>query len=420
MGGPPFIYKDGSLFCEGVSLEEIALEFGTPCYIYSYSQIVRNYHAYNAAFSSIPHVIAYAVKANSNGAILRALAREGSGADVVSRGELKLALAAGIPADRIAFAGVGKRTDEIMEGIKQDILFFNVESMEELETLDRVARDCGTQVAMAIRVNPDVEADTHPHISTGRAVDKFGMPAKRAMPAYRYAAGSSYLNPVGIHMHIGSQITRIAPFKAALTVLLSIVQSLAKEGVDLQYVDIGGGLGISHEKESIPAPSDLARALLPLLEGWQGSVIVEPGRSIVGDAGVLITEVLYRKPGGVRPFFIVDAGMNDLIRPVLYNAWHRVVPVIGQGREKGTVDIVGPICESADVLAHRRRLPDMKQGEYLAVMDVGAYGFSMASNYNSRPRPAEVMVREDEAFLVRKRESLADLRSQERIPTFLI
>ncbi|MEA3355982.1 MAG: diaminopimelate decarboxylase [Candidatus Bipolaricaulota bacterium] len=415
----PFVYKDDVLFCEDVSLREIALKFGTPCYVYSYSQIVRNYHAFNDAFSSIPHIIAYAVKANSNGAILRALAKEGSGADVVSGGELHRALAAGIPASRIVFAGVGKRTEELMEGIGQGILFFNVESMEELEALNGAAADCGTQVAVAIRVNPNVEANTHPHISTGRAVDKFGMPLAGAMPAYSYAKASSYLNPVGIHMHIGSQIPRIAPFKAALTVLLSIVRRLAREGIDLQYVDIGGGLGISYEKEPVPTPSDLAGTLLPLLEDWQGSIIVEPGRAIVGDAGLLLTEVLYRKPGLHHSFFIVDAGMNDLIRPALYNAWHRVVPVLEPGRETVTADIVGPICESADVLARKRRLPDLKQGEYLAVGDVGAYGFSMASNYNSRPRPAEVMVREEKYFLVRNREDLTDLTEQERIPSFL-
>jgi len=415
----PFVYKGGELFCENVPLVEIARQFGTPCYIYSYSRIVQNYHVFDDAFSSVPHLIAYAVKANSNGAILRTLAREGSGADVVSGGELARALAAGIPPKRVVFAGVGKRQEELARAVESGILLVNIESLEELESIHVIASERKTRVRISIRVNPDVELKTHPYISTGRSEDKFGLPVPQALTAYRRAKAFPELALVGIHMHIGSQITQLSPYQKALETLLSLVEVLAEEGIYPKFLDIGGGLGISYAEQPVPSPADLAAVVLPMIRDYGGTLLIEPGRAILGDAGLLITEVLYRKPGLTQPFLIVDAGMNDLIRPCLYGAQHRVVPVVDPGGKKATVAVVGPVCESADVLTHECSLPQLKPGEYLAIKDVGAYGFSMASRYNSRPCPAEVMVKGEEAFLIREREDLGDLTARERIPPFL-
>jgi diaminopimelate decarboxylase len=414
----PFLYKGDLLFCEQVPLVEIAREFGTPCYVYSYARIIQNYHAFVAAFSRVPHFIAYAVKANSNGAILRALAHRGSGADVVSGGELERALAAGIPPDRIVFAGVGKQMQELERAIASRILCIHVESIEELCVLGAMVTSRSRAVPIAIRVNPDVKVHTHPYVSTGKREDKFGIPAPQTLSAYRRARGFGGLEVVGIHMHIGSQITELTPYREALQVVLSLAADLAAEGINLRLLDIGGGLGISYAGEPVPTPSDLARVVLPLLENFEGTLVLEPGRAIVADAGVLLTEVLYRKPGFPRPFLIVDAGMNDLIRPCLYHALHRVAPVHRCEGEM-VMDIVGPICESADVLAQACSLPPVERGDTLAIRDVGAYGFSMASRYNSRPCAAEVMVREKEAFLIRERETVKDLTARERMPRFL-
>lgn len=417
--GSPFVYKDGELFCEEVPLGEITREFGTPCYVYSYSRIVQNYRAFDDAFSSVPHLIAYAVKANSNGAILRTLAREGSGADVVSGGELSRALAAGIPPKRVVFAGVGKRKEELERAFESGILLVNIESLEELELIHVIVVERKLRVPIAVRVNPDVESKTHPYISTGRSQDKFGLPVSQALTAYRRAKAFPELAVLGIHMHIGSQITQLRPYEKALQTLLSLVEILADEDIHLQFLDIGGGLGISYAGQPVPSPADLAEVVLPMIKDWEGTLIIEPGRAILGDAGLLVTQVLYRKSSSTQPFLIVDAGMNDLIRPCLYSAQHRIVPVVELERGKGTVDVAGPVCESADILAHKCSLPHLEQGEYLAIKDVGAYGFSMASRYNSRPLPAEVMVRDKEAYLIREREDLKDLTARERIPPFL-
>lgn len=415
----PFVYKDGELFCENVPLGEITREFGTPCYLYSHSRIVQNYRDFDEAFNSVPHLIAYAVKANSNGTILRTLAQEGSGADVVSGGELARALAAGIPANRVVFAGVGKRREELELALKSGILLLNIESMEELELTSVIASEKKTRIPIAIRVNPDVEVNTHPCISTGRGKDKFGLAIPQALAAYRRAKALPGLAAVGIHMHIGSQITQLSPYEKALEALLSLVEVLADEEIHLEFLDIGGGLGISYIGQPVPSPSDLAAVVLPMLKDWRGMLIIEPGRAILGDAGLLVTQVLYRKPNSPRPFLIVDAGMNDLIRPCLYGAQHCVLPVVDPQRRKSTVDVAGPVCESADVLARECSLPELEPGEYLAIKDVGAYGFSMASRYNSRPLPAEVMVCDKEAYLIRERENLKDLTARERIPRFL-
>ena len=415
----PFAYKAGELFCEDVSFAEIAREFNPPCYIYSYARIVQNYRTFEDAFSPIPHLIAYAVKANSNGAILRALAQQGCGADVVSGGELALALRAGIPSQRIVFAGVGKQKQELKHAIESQILSINVESVGELDLLHQIASAIKIPARIAIRINPNIDPKTHPFITTGRATDKFGIAAADAVDAFRYASKHPELHVIGVHLHLGSQITELSPYQAALDILFSLVENLAGEGIRLQYLDIGGGLGISYTGEPVPGPIDLASAIVPRVQGWEGTLILEPGRSIVGDAGALMTKVLYRKPGPLRPFLIVDAGMNDFIRPCLYQAQHRVTPVICDERKTEAVDVVGPVCESADVLARECLLPEVKPGEYLAIRDVGAYGFSMASTYNCRPRPAEVMVKGKEAFLIRQREKMDDLTARECIPPFL-
>jgi len=414
-----FSYKDGQLFCDSVPLREIAQEFDTPCYVYSYSQIVRNYHAFDDAFSSIPHLIAYAIKANSNGAILRTLAQEGSGADVVSGGELVRTLAAGIPAERIVFAGVGKRKEELEYALKSRILLLNVESLEELELLQLITAEQKMRVPIAIRVNPDVEVKTHPYISTGQREDKFGLAVPQALNAYRQARDSQELDPIGIHMHIGSQITELWPYRKALAILLSFMKTLVKEDISLRFLDLGGGLGISYTGQPVPTPFDLAKIVLPMIKNWEGTLILEPGRAIVGNAGLLLTEVLYHKVGPRRPLLIIDAGMNDLMRPCLYGASHRFLPTSNPDRKAREIDVAGPVCESADILGSKCLLPQLNSGEYLAIRDVGAYGFSMSSTYNSRPRPAEVMIQGKQAFLIREREDLADLIAKERIPQFL-
>lgn len=414
-----FAYRAGELFCEEVSLTDVAKQFGTPCYVYSYSQIVQNYRVFDSAFSGTPHLIAYAVKANSNGAVLRCLAQEGCGADVVSEGELARALAAGIPPERVVFAGVGKRKRELERALEAKILLLNAESMGELEVIRELAEKHRHPARIAIRINPDVAAETHTYVGTGRAQDKFGIPVSKAVAAFRYASTYPELCVTGLHFHIGSQIIDLEPYRKALQVAFHLIKELANEGVALRYLDIGGGLGISYTGEAVAAPVDLAAIVAATAPDWEGTLIIEPGRAIVGDAGVLLTEVLYRKASVSRSFVVVDSGINDFIRPCLYQAQHRVYPVTKREGEREAVDVVGPVCESADVLARACALPAVKPGEYLAIRDVGAYGFSMASTYNSRPRPAEVMVKGKEAFLIREREDVSDLTAPERIPPFL-
>ncbi len=414
-----FTIRAGELFCEEVCLIDVAEQFGTPCYVYSYSRVVKNYRAFDAAFSAVPHLIAYAVKANSNGAVLRCLAQEGCGADVVSGGELARALAAGIPPERVVFAGVGKRKQELERALEAEILLLNAESMGELEAIRELASKRRQSARIAIRINPDVAAGAHTYVATGRAQDKFGIPVSKAVAAFRYASTYPELCVAGLHFHIGSQIIELEPYRKALHVAFQLIEKLANEGITLQYLDIGGGLGISYTGEAVPAPGELAAMVATRTKDWGGTLIIEPGRAIVGDAGVLLAEVLYRKAGVSRSFVVVDSGMNDLIRPCLYQAQHRVSPVTQCEGEREEVDVVGPVCESADVLARACALPAVRPGDYLAILDVGAYGFSMASTYNSRPRPAEVMVKGKEAFLVREREDVSDLTALERIPPFL-
>ncbi len=419
MLGDPFAYERGTLHCEGVPLAEIAARYGTPCFVYSHARIVGNLRAYDTAFAGIPHLIAYSLKANPNGAILRILARAGCGADVVSGGELARALAAGIPPSEIVFAGVGKREEEITQALLAGILLLHVESLAELEAVARLARGLGVTARIGIRVNPGIGVKTHPHLLTGAAGSKFGLPAPQVLEAFRRARQLPGLDPVGLHAHIGSQIVEVSPYRDAVGVLLALRRTLEGEGLCLREIDLGGGLGISYAGEPVPGPAELRGVVLPLLKGFDGRLILEPGRAIVGDAGVLLTRVLYRKPSSPRVFLVVDAGMNDLLRPALYSARHRLSCVREGDGAVERVDVVGPVCESADVLARDWLAPRLEAGELLAARDVGAYGASMGSRYNSRPLAAEVLVRNGEAFLIRRRETVDNLVAGEEIPGFL-
>jgi len=414
-----FKYRANELYAEDVPVKKLAEKYGTPLYVYSYNTLLRHFKAYDEAFNGYPHIICFAVKSNPNASVISLFARHGGGADIVSGGELYVALKAGISPEKIVYAGVGKTADEIRFALKSKILMFNVESENELKEIDRVAGMMKTKAAIALRINPDIDPGTHPYITTGMKKHKFGIPIEAALEYYRFASKLKNINVVGVHKHIGSQITKIAPFVDALKRILILIDRLNEQGTEIKYLDIGGGLGISYKDEEPPVPRDLAKNLIPLLEDRKLTLIMEPGRSIVGNAGILVTKTLYLKKGEDKEFVIVDAGMNDLIRPSLYDAYHRILPVVKNKRETVPSDVVGPICETGDFLARGRELNRVKQGEYLAAMSAGAYGFSMSSNYNSRPRAAEVMVKGNEHFLIRKRETYEDLVRNERIPAVL-
>lgn len=414
-----FKYRADELYAEEVPVKKLAEKYGTPLYIYSYNTLSRHFRAYDDAFNDYPHIICFAIKSNSNMAILRLFAKNGGGADIVSGGELYVALKVGMKPEKIVYAGVGKTEDEIRFALKSKILMFNVESEDELRGIDRVAGKMERMAPVALRINPDIDPETHPYIATGLRRHKFGIPIEEALEYYRLASRLKNINVIGIHKHIGSQITRISPFVDALRRILLLIDKLSIQGVKIYYLDIGGGLGISYRDEEPPVPKDLARNLIPLLNGRKLTLIMEPGRSIVGNAGILVTKTLYLKKGEDKEFIIVDAGMNDLIRPSLYGAYHNLLPVVRKKRNTVLCDVVGPICESSDFLATERELSRVKQGEYLAVMGAGAYGFSMSSNYNSRPRAAEVLVKGREHFLIRERETYSDLVKKEKIPAFL-
>ena len=416
-----FQYRNGELYCEDVPLSRIAKEVGTPCYVYSHHTLVRHFRVYDGAFKNIPHIVAFAMKANSNLAVLRLMAKEGSGVDIVSGGELFRAMKAGVPASKIVFAGVGKKPEEIREALKADILMFNVESSAELQAINEVATSMGVKARVALRINPDIDPKTHPYISTGLKKSKFGIAADRAIEEFKNAAAFSSIKVVGLHAHIGSQLTQVTPFVESLKKVLTMVQTLAEQGIPLRYVNIGGGLGITYSDETPPEPKDLAEAISPLVRDLKCVLIMEPGRVIVGNAGVMLTKVLYAKDGEAKRFLIVDAAMNDLIRPSLYDAYHDIRPVyekVTHG-EKKTVDVVGPVCESGDFLAKDRVMPAMGAGELMAVMSAGAYGFVMSSHYNSRPRVPEVLVHEGQYHVIRSRESYDDLIRGEEVPEFL-
>jgi len=415
-----FVYKKGELYAEDVPVTELVKEFGSPLYIYSYGTLIRHVRAYEEAFCDTHHVICYAVKANSNLAILSLFANLGLGADIVSGGELFKALKAGIKPFRIVFAGVGKTEQEIEYALKNNILMFNVESRAELHKINEVAKKMKKQASVALRINPDIDPRTHKYIATGLKTSKFGIPIDKALEYYKLAKSMKNIKIIGIHKHIGSQITEISVYNEALTKILELYEKLADYDVNLEYINIGGGLGITYKDEEPPHPVELGQVIVPLLKNKKGILIIEPGRSIVGNAGILVTKVLYFKETKTKNFYIVDAGMNDLIRPSLYGSYHEIQPVTPKGREKIIADIVGPICESGDFLAKDREIEKVSQNEYLAVMSAGAYGFSMSSNYNSRPKAAEVLVKGDRYALIRKRESYRDLIKNEIIPEDLI
>jgi diaminopimelate decarboxylase len=414
-----FNYQDDTLFCEEVPVEKIAREVGTPFYLYSHRTLLHHFRVFDAAFAEVPHIVCFAVKANSNTSILRIFVREGGGMDLVSGGELYRALKAGADPGKTVYSGVGKREDEIDYALKTGILMFNVESDQELDTINARAGAMGVRAGIALRVNPDVDPQTHPHISTGLKENKFGIDVEGSLKAYRRAAALRNLDIKGVSCHIGSQITKIAPFIDALGRLRELIRRLREEGIAIRYLDLGGGLGITYDREVPPHPSEYARAIIDASKGIDCTFIFEPGRVVVGNAGILVTRVLYTKGNEGKRFIIVDAGMNDLIRPSLYGSYQQIQPVTRRKREEITADIVGPICESGDFLAKGRQLPAMEQDELIAVMSAGAYGFSMSSNYNSRPRIAEVLVRDDRHYIIRKRESYEDLVSGEEIPEFM-
>ena len=414
-----FDYRDNEMFCEDVPLRTIAESVGTPFYVYSHATLTRHYNKFNDAFEGIERLICFSAKANASLSILTLLKNMGSGLDIVSGGELYRGLAAGIPADKIVYSGVGKRVDEIDYALKEGILMFNVESLEEMALINERAGQLKTKAPIAIRVNPDVDPQTHPYISTGLKKNKFGIDTQSALEGYKAAQQMPHVDIIGIDCHIGSQITQVQPFKDAMQNLKDLMNTLKTLGIQIRYLDMGGGLGITYENEKPPAPSEYARAMVDSLKDESLKLILEPGRVIVGNAGLLVTRVLYHKTGSAKNFLIVDAGMNDLLRPTLYQAFHAIQPVSLTGDGEITADVVGPICESSDFLAQNRRIRQAQSGQLLAVMSAGAYGFTMASNYCSRLRVAEVMVKGDRFEVIRKRQEYADLMAGESVPDFI-
>jgi diaminopimelate decarboxylase len=413
-----FKYLDNELCCEDVSINEISAKIGTPFYLYSYATLKRHYQVFNAAFEGVPKLICFSAKANTNLAILKIFADMGCGLDIVSGGELFRGLKAGFPPDRIVYSGVGKRIDEIDYALETGILMFNVESPVELELINHRAKTLQRQAPVAIRVNPDVNPNTHPYISTGLKKNKFGINMAAAFESYRLAGSLDHVKVIGIDCHIGSQITETKPFESALLSLKTLTNKLKKIGVEIQYLDMGGGLGITYADETPPPLNEYAGTITKHLTGMGLQLILEPGRVLVGNAGILVTKVLYRKSGEVKNFVIVDAGMNDLLRPTLYNAFHAIQPVVNSKKAPFVADVVGPICESSDFLAVDRSIADVDSGDLLAVMSAGAYGYVMSSNYCSRPRVAEVMVKGDRFHVIKARENYADLVRGESLPPF--
>jgi diaminopimelate decarboxylase len=412
-----FEYEADQLHCERVPLAKIAAAVGTPTYVYSLKALRDAYHAYDRALSGIRHLVCYAVKANDTLAVIRAFAREGSGFDIVSGGELVRALRAGADPKRIVFSGVGKQVDEMEAALRAGILMFNVESGAELEQLAAVAKRLGVRAPIAIRVNPDVDPKTHPYISTGMKKSKFGVAIHAALELYSKAATLPALEVVGVDCHIGSQLTSLEPFADAWARIRAMVLDLRLRGHQIRYLDLGGGLGITYDEETPPATAAYGKAIADVGHDLDVTVIVEPGRSLVGNAGVLLTRVIYLKAGEAKRFVVVDAAMNDLIRPSLYEAYHDVRAVARTiGDTTLAVDVVGPICESGDFLAQDRPLSPVAPGDLLAVMSAGAYGFVMASNYNARPKPAIVLVDGDRFDVVRTRETIGDLLRGETLP----
>lgn len=416
-----FAYKNGRLHAEGIDLHQIADEVGTPAYVYSTATFERHFKVFAAAFQGLDALICYAVKANSNQAILTTLANLGAGADVVSIGELKRALKAGIPGERIVFSGVGKREDEMRFALEHKIHQFNVESEEELNVLNQVALSSGVKAPISLRINPDVDAQTHAKISTGKAENKFGIPWSRARDIYARAGQMDGIDVVGVDVHIGSQLTALEPFRAAFAKVLELVKLLRSDGHDIKRIDLGGGLGIPYEagKPAPPSPSDYGAMIAEVVGDMEAQLILEPGRLIAGNAGILLSRVLYTKAGEDRNFLILDAAMNDLLRPAMYEAHHEIIPVDETTTEKTIYDVVGPVCETGDIFTKDRALPTAKAGDLVAILSAGAYGAVMASTYNSRPLVPEILVKNDEYAIIRARMSEDALIDLDRTPHWL-
>lgn len=414
-----FQYKNDELYCESVSVSKIAEKIGTPFYLYSHATLKRHFKTFDNAFGAIKRLVCFSAKANTNLAILRLFQRLGSGLDIVSGGELYRGIKAGFLPEKIVYSGVGKKVDEIDYALNSGILMFNVESLEELNLIQTRAKTLKKQAPIALRVNPDVDAKTHPYISTGLKKNKFGIESDVAVEVYKAAMKMEHIKIVGIDCHIGSQITQTAPFEDALEKIKLLIKTLKDLGIRIQYLDMGGGLGITYSDENAPHPDEYAKVLVNSLKETSLTLILEPGRVIVGNAGILVTSVLYSKRAQVKKFIIVDAGMNDLMRPTLYDAYHAIEPVKKPKGDFIKADVVGPICETGDFLALDRNIADVRKGDLLAVMSAGAYGFAMSSNYCSRPRCAEVMVSRDHFEVIRTRETFQDLNRGESIPSFL-
>ena len=414
-----FHYQDGELYCENVPLNTIADAVGTPFYLYSHATLSHHFRTFDAAFTGFPHLICFAVKANANLAILRLFAHLGAGADIVSGGELFRALKAGVDPKKIVYSGVGKSFKEIRQALKAGILMFNIESSQELGEISRLAQRLKKTAPVALRINPDIDPQTHPYISTGLKKNKFGINLDQALLDYERAQNLAQVEAVGVACHIGSQITELSPFLEAVQRLRELVEELSRRGMRIRYLDLGGGLGITYDRETPPHPRDYGQALIKELEGLDVTLILEPGRVIVGNAGILVTRVYYTKDTEAKHFIIVDAGMNDLARPSLYGSYHALWPVVEAPRPEVTASLVGPICESGDFLAKDRPMPAFAPGELVAVMSAGAYGFSMSSNYNARPRVAEILVKDKAFYVIRKRETQAQLIRGETVPEFL-
>lgn len=415
-----FNYKGNELWCEEVSISHIAEEVGTPFYLYSHRTLKHHFRVFDAAFADIPHIICFSVKSNSNIAILRIFINEGGGVDIVSGGELYRAIEAGVDTGKVVYSGVGKKIDEIEYALESDIFMFNVESSQELHVINDCAKKMKKRAGIAIRVNPDVDPETHPHISTGLKENKFGIDIEKSREEYRQAQKLSNIDIKGVSCHIGSQVTKISPFIDALDRLKKLIKLLREDGIEIRYLDLGGGLGITYDEETAPHPSEYAKAIIDASKDMNCTFVFEPGRVIAGNAGILVTKALYTKSSSEgKNFIIVDAGMNDLIRPSLYKAYHQIQPLIRRERDEITADVVGPICESGDYLAKGRKIIRCEKGDLMAVMSAGAYGFTMSSNYNSRGRVPEVLVSDDRFYMIRKREGYADLIKGEEIPGFL-
>lgn len=410
-----FEYRNGQLHAENVAVADIARAHGTPCYIYSRATLERHWHAFNDAFGAQPHLVCYAVKANSNLAILNLFARLGSGFDIVSGGELERVLRAGGDPSKVVFSGLGKKAAEIRKALEVGIRCFNIESEAELDRINAVAGEMGKVASISLRVNPDVDAQTHPYISTGLKENKFGIEIGRAEAVYVKAAAMPHLNVVGIDCHIGSQLLTLTPFMDALQRLLALAERLQAQGIKIHHLDIGGGLGVRYQEgQAAPSPADYMTQLFTDERLRQYEIFVEPGRAIAANAGILVTEVEFLKMSEYKNFAVVDAAMNDLIRPALYSAWQEIIPVVPREGDTATYDIVGPVCETSDFLGKERDL-NIQPGDFLAVRSSGAYGFTMSSNYNTRPRAVEVMVDGDTVHVVRQRETLDDLLRGEQV-----